>query len=219
MLEDRICKYCNNEFKQIEGKIFANHVKWCEKNPNSPKNKKVVCNVCKKEFSAMLFKLHNCTQEQCLQCNNLFIKDGSKNKFCSKSCAAKYFNNKRTNDPNWKSPIKGHRYESIDRICCNCNKTFIMPKNVNTNASKMCKECNKLKNSITTKCIICNTEILYLKWDPIPKTCCNMCYKKLLSINSKNNPNCGGETIWIIFRINNNPNCFSTTIWIIFRIN
>lgn len=73
MKKDRTCKYCNKLFENIEGKIFSNHVKYCDKNFNHNDKKyrntlrkqlllhwkekqgetkqfKVVCNKCKKSF-------------------------------------------------------------------------------------------------------------------------------------------------------------------------
>jgi len=32
MKKDRICEYCKKIFKNIEGRIFSNHVRWCNKN-------------------------------------------------------------------------------------------------------------------------------------------------------------------------------------------
>jgi len=32
-VKDRICKWCNIEFKNCMGSEFANHVRWCKKNP------------------------------------------------------------------------------------------------------------------------------------------------------------------------------------------
>jgi len=32
-VKDRICKWCNAEFKNCAGSEFANHVRWCKKNP------------------------------------------------------------------------------------------------------------------------------------------------------------------------------------------
>jgi hypothetical protein len=41
MKKDRICKYCNQIFKDIEGRIFSNHVKYCPQNiKSSYSNKK-----------------------------------------------------------------------------------------------------------------------------------------------------------------------------------
>lgn len=30
MKKDRICKHCGNTFNNIEGRVFANHVRWCD---------------------------------------------------------------------------------------------------------------------------------------------------------------------------------------------
>ena len=31
--EQKQCKYCNQIFKNIEGRVFSNHIRWCDKNP------------------------------------------------------------------------------------------------------------------------------------------------------------------------------------------
>ena len=66
-----ICKYCKKEIKVENSKIFANHVRWCDKNPkrnntenisiaaykvNEKKYGKLIiitknCPICNKEFS------------------------------------------------------------------------------------------------------------------------------------------------------------------------
>lgn len=33
MKEDRICKYCKVEFRNVEGRVHSNHVRWCDQNP------------------------------------------------------------------------------------------------------------------------------------------------------------------------------------------
>lgn len=30
---DKTCPYCHKEFRQIKGRVFSNHVRWCEENP------------------------------------------------------------------------------------------------------------------------------------------------------------------------------------------
>ena len=40
MKKDRVCKHCKVLFKDIEGNVFANHVRWCSRNPNRRKKKK-----------------------------------------------------------------------------------------------------------------------------------------------------------------------------------
>lgn len=32
MKKDRICKYCNTKFENVEGRVFSNHVRWCPSN-------------------------------------------------------------------------------------------------------------------------------------------------------------------------------------------
>lgn len=34
MTKDRTCPHCHEEFKNIDGKVFSNHVRWCKSNPD-----------------------------------------------------------------------------------------------------------------------------------------------------------------------------------------
>lgn len=40
MKKDRECKHCGKIFKNIEGRVFSNHVRWCNDNPKNPRNEK-----------------------------------------------------------------------------------------------------------------------------------------------------------------------------------
>ena len=42
-VENKICPYCDEKFNNIDIKVFANHVRWCKKNPKHDK-------ICGKEF-------------------------------------------------------------------------------------------------------------------------------------------------------------------------
>lgn len=34
MKKSRICPHCHEEFKEIDGRVFSNHVRWCKENPD-----------------------------------------------------------------------------------------------------------------------------------------------------------------------------------------
>lgn len=146
--ESKICKYCLKEFKNIEGKVFSNHVRWCNKNPNPKFSKdgyekliksKVVkikiikqCEVCGKNFE--IIKNENSTKKE--------------KKCCSRKC----------------SNSIGHKYVIglKKQICQKCGIEFDVPK---TSSQKICDKCNnyvkvgKSKKKKNYYCDICGKQI------------------------------------------------------------
>lgn len=91
MEKDTVCKYCNEKFKQIDAPLFANHVRWCKKNPND-----TISNI----GSGVNFAINNKLGEykdfsvSCFRCSVKFIVREreklfpKKSKyFCTRSCA------------------------------------------------------------------------------------------------------------------------------------
>lgn len=73
----RTCKWCNKIFDELSGRIFSNHVRWCDSNPNRNKFKRRT-----KEPSLFLRK--------CKVCGNIFevpTKQHRK-KCCSPRCSS-----------------------------------------------------------------------------------------------------------------------------------
>lgn len=137
--------------------------------------------------------------------------------FCSLHCSAINTNN---HNPNKKSEIILN--------CLWCQKSFI--STTHKHHKKCCNNdcarkyaqsfCDKNKLSDTIKklwdngkygnrhdptipkikiCIICKKSFEYFGHND-RKTCSNECYRKLLSKNAKENPNCGGETNYKKYR-------------------
>ena len=92
--KSKICKYCTKEFNYISGRIFSNHVRWCDKNDtNGDKGVSNLSNAKIKRDENNLGKLieFNVT---CHKCKNIFkvterelqfpLKE---NYFCNRSCA------------------------------------------------------------------------------------------------------------------------------------
>lgn len=100
-IRDKTCPHCHIEFKQINSRVFANHVRWCKKNPKHD-------DCCGKKFKE---KLSNTLKEnvilkhgqlktyevECETCHKKFqVKEfendfPSKDRyFCSRSCANSY---------------------------------------------------------------------------------------------------------------------------------
>ena len=120
---EKECPYCN---EIIEGKhsIFANHVRWCDKNPNLNKiqtNKNISIGRFK-EIEKRLGKIKNFTV-RCRNCNRIvIIKEREKQfpkkekYFCNRSCANTRIHSKKTkekiglkatisNKKLWKDPV------------------------------------------------------------------------------------------------------------------
>lgn len=100
-VEDKECPYCHVKFIQINSRVFANHVRWCKKNPKHDE-------ICGKPFTQKLQKASKqlvnkrhgelkTYEVECKTCHKKFQvqefeKDfPSKDRyFCSRSCANSY---------------------------------------------------------------------------------------------------------------------------------
>lgn len=198
MIKDRSCKYCNYKFNNIDGRIFSNHVKWCDKNPSSPKNNFIKCEYCSKSICSQNIKEHleSCfmnpkNYKVCKECSNILENTDI---FCSSKCAATY-NNKHN-----LTGTLGIKHEKEIRNCSYCGIAINISVNVSTSKKCMCFKCNKEKkylktknNEVTVKCVFCEKPFISFK-SLIRKTCSDECHVKLMSLKAKSNSNCGGET-------------------------
>jgi hypothetical protein len=149
-------------------------------------------------------------QLKCVTCNKVFdkqkkeydrqIKKGNVRFFCSLSCSSKLIKRKHY------SIIKKCKFCNADftsstskksKSCCSlkCAKRYSQSHVDVEKISQSVKryyELNPRKNHIK-KCIceVCNSQFDSLVYR---KTCSEVCYIKLITKNSRNNPNCGGET-------------------------
>lgn len=96
------CKYCNKNFYKIEGRVFSNHMRWCDKNPNpnkfSEKARKkarkrfIIYNKKRsKEYRSNIFS----KEVKCHICKKIFSIKEHKTKikekyFCNQRCANTY---------------------------------------------------------------------------------------------------------------------------------
>lgn len=132
----KTCKYCNKSFL-LNTSLFANHVRWCEKNPNRN-------NWNKRTSSENILSL----ERNCKKCNNVFYveyREGQTpppNIFCSRSCA----NSRGPRSEDFKSKIRAKLLKNNINTCLCCNTSF---------SGKRKKYCSK-------KCI---SEYRKINWD------------------------------------------------------
>lgn len=87
-LVDKICPYCQQEFKQINVRTFANHVRWCPKNPkheecSGQKFKDKLLNTRKKKFNSKHGELKT-FEVECHLCKTKFNIQEYENDFPTK---------------------------------------------------------------------------------------------------------------------------------------
>lgn len=152
MKKDRYCKYCKIIFKNIEGKIFSNHVKWCDKNSdidydtfiqnlkNGKKNR-----INKKLGELKKFKVN------CNRCNKEFYVTEREKQFplkeryyCSRHCA----NTK---------PMTNEQKEKISNSAKTSEKVKIEAQKRRKYKERICLECGKIFYN-HNKCSFCNVE-------------------------------------------------------------
>lgn len=98
---DKVCPHCHTEFKQINSRVFANHVRWCKENPKHDKccgkNFKEKLSATCKENSIIKHGQLKMFDVECNTCHTHFqVQEFEKDfpskerYFCSRSCANSY---------------------------------------------------------------------------------------------------------------------------------
>lgn len=145
MEKNRICKWCNQEFQNIDHNFFANHVRWCSKNPKDAR----------KNLREKLRKSNTLNrieiEKKCKKCNKNFIvirtvkKNGiehiskKEKKFCSRKCANGHIQTKEQNEKrSLKLQGKYFGINKKERFCLICNKP------IQRNKHGKCKKCYEL---------------------------------------------------------------------------
>lgn len=185
---ERTCRHCNESF-DMPGKVFSNHVKWCKKNPSSPK--KASCKHCGKEVNELLLQKHinscplNPTNiQRCPACNKVITN--ADNKYCDSSCFATHHNAKNTKNIRQ----QGYKFSNQKRKCSDCGELF----DTAVNSSKdTCDGCMLPRQMRDRNCAFCGKLFTLPYWHEAD-TCSKDCCRKLLSKLSRENPNVGGET-------------------------
>ena len=100
-IDDKVCPHCHVEFKQINSRVFANHVRWCKKNPKHDeccgKKFKEKLSATRKENSVAKHGQLKMFEVECNTCHTHFqVQEFEKDfpskerYFCSRSCANSY---------------------------------------------------------------------------------------------------------------------------------
>ena len=150
MRQDRTCQHCKNLFPNEEGRVFANHVRWCSKNKtNGDKG------VSKRELTRQVLYLEKVGEVKeftmsCDKCQKQFsVREREKLHpekeiyFCSRSCA----NSRGPRSEDFKQKVREKLSgriiaERITKTCQGCNVEFVV--NSNHPHQKCCSvECSK----------------------------------------------------------------------------
>lgn len=202
------CHHCETSFHYDTGRKFSCHVKWCSKNPNSPKNNKLPCTHCSKLLTNQALNHHEAkcvlnpvNAKFCLGCKKQL--ETKENIFCDNQCAAIHNNSIRKDFSN-NGPPKGYVFPIVTRTCNECAAEFDIHTNVSGKRKFMCIDCcSKYQHTRVTR-LICNIcSETFTNKNP-KKTCSDTCFRKLVSRNSRSNPNCGGTTNYKRYRMDKN---------------
>lgn len=152
MKKDRTCPHCHEEFKQIDGRVFSNHVRWCKLNPDKDR-------LSGKIFKEKLAKKNNELTDRrngrikrfkvkCFTCgNDFYVEEREKlfpqkeRYFCSLECGHKYAASctdpkkisegviRRLQEQGYVHVYKERkriyrRKELVEKICPCCENTF-----------------------------------------------------------------------------------------------
>lgn len=179
----KTCTICNINFENA--KTYSNHVRW--KHKQATYHNVLQCEFCDKRYPSHIKHSNTCPKHpnnlrECKQCNQIFSAVGyNKNAmFCGHSCSATFNNITR----------RVNTRKTKNSNCVSCGKIVIVKNHIATTKCSKCKSEQKL--TYAHICVICN--ISFTSSRNIHKTCSKKCKGTLLSINSTNNPNCGGET-------------------------
>ena len=128
---DRVCKYCNKVFTDIVGRVFSNHVRWCNKNASSYRTENIAAAV-KRIYDNKLGAVRE-FEVKCAKCSKLFCVSerektfpNKKQYFCSRSCANSKAHSSKTKTTISKSLLERNKVSKESRVCLECNKIFIV---------------------------------------------------------------------------------------------
>ena len=148
---DRTCVYCETTFLNEEGKVFANHVRWCNKNTTNGDKGILKCSQKATEHYLIKFgeiKGYNVTCQKCQ--SNFLVREREKRHperdfyFCSRSCA----NSRGPRSESFKEKVRAKlKKDELKKQCEFCHETFVCNKKVTQSfCSLSCSNKNRYKN-------------------------------------------------------------------------
>lgn len=160
---DNLCKYCEKSFEDLDSKVFANHVRWCDKNTsNGDKGRSNMSSKILESFENKIGKIVE-FDVTCKKCNKEFkVKERQKqfpkkeHYFCSRICANS--RGKRTEE--FKQKVRDkmkqsghlkHEFITVDnnrvtnKVCDFCGNDFKAKNAKIKYCSKICRSNNKRK--------------------------------------------------------------------------
>lgn len=149
------CPHCNSEFTNIEGRVFSNHVRWCEFNPKDSRSKENIKKIKDANQKTADKRFGEKTQLlcKCEKCGKEFLHFGrTEKRFCSISCA-----NSRCHSEDQKDKIRKKvlsyieqcdhlEIRSYQKVCENCNKNFESKTKKQKYCSRKCASLSRYKN-------------------------------------------------------------------------
>lgn len=149
---DRLCKYCNISFSDMDGRVFSNHVRWCDKNPDRNNTKSCGTNEKLIEYHTNKYGPIEAHIKTCKKCGAEYEVKSRKShldnpkrvkQYCSRSCA-----NARVHTKATKKKIQSSLTSIVyptQKECIRCNSLF-MVNNPREYRRKYCSsDCRKQK--------------------------------------------------------------------------
>jgi hypothetical protein len=182
-MENRTCKHCKKTFECV-GRIFSNHVRWCDKNPNQSEKGNIAQNKnkhlddilgVKKSFVVDCFNCHE--KISVVEREKQFPK--KEKYFCNRSCANSRNHSKETKNK-ISSSLQGRkteRQERQERLCLECNKKFEV---IETSAKKFCSsKCSAISRRSSNEFLAyrSNCKFNFNVWDYPDEFNLNLIYK------------------------------------------
>lgn len=122
---EKKCKYCNEEFRDVSGRWFSNHVRWCNKNPSRNDIQNIIV-ANKKSFDDRFGSVKE-FEVYCIKCNKpVIVKEREKLHpkknyyFCSVSCK----NSHLVSDETREKISETLSLPKQTRKCLECNQEF-----------------------------------------------------------------------------------------------
>jgi hypothetical protein len=146
---DRSCKYCETQFFDVEGRVFANHVRWCPKNTTNGDKGRLALRKALEKYVTLKQGEITIFDVTCYKCKKLFQVHKRSKKFssfeqfhCSRKCA-----NKRVHSLETKLKISiSLSKETFTRNCEFCDKTFQTKSKTQKTCGRSCGAKNRFKN-------------------------------------------------------------------------